>query len=33
MRSLISQSADEAYPDGYEDLLKSYFRKLSETEK
>ena len=26
-------AADESYPDGYEDLLKSYFRALSETEK
>jgi hypothetical protein len=33
MREELLQSADEAYPEGYESLLKSYFRALSEAEK
>ena len=31
MREEILQASDDAYPPGYEDLLKSYFRTLSET--
>ena len=30
-RPLSVQSAEEAFPEGYEDLLKNYFRTISET--
>jgi hypothetical protein len=33
LRSGLLQASEEAYPDGYEALLKSYFRKLSTAEK
>ena len=33
LRRELLQSADEGYPEGYESLLKSYFRTLSETER
>ncbi len=33
MRQELLQAADEGYPAGYEDMLKSYFRALSETAK
>lgn len=33
LRDELLQSADEGYPAGYESLLKSYFRALSEAEK
>lgn len=33
LRDELLQSADEAYPAGYESLLKNYFKSLSETEK
>ena len=33
MREQILQSADEGLPAGYESLVKSYFRALSEAEK
>jgi hypothetical protein len=33
MREELSQSADEGYPEGYESLLKNYFKALSEAEK
>ena len=33
MRDELLQATDEKYPDGYESLLKSYFRALSEAEK
>jgi hypothetical protein len=33
LRDELLQSADEGYPEGYESLLKSYFRALSEAEK
>jgi len=33
LRDELLQSADESYPAGYESLLKSYFRALSEAEK
>jgi hypothetical protein len=32
MREEILQASDEGYPPGYEEMLKSYFRKLSEGE-
>lgn len=33
LRKELLQSADEGYPEGYESLLRSYFRALSEEEK
>ncbi|HEV3003535.1 MAG TPA: hypothetical protein VGX78_03700 [Pirellulales bacterium] len=33
LREELLQSADEGYPEGYESLLKSYFKALSEAEK
>ena len=33
LRQELLQAADEGYPAGYEEMLKSYFRSLSETEK
>ncbi|MDA1053997.1 MAG: hypothetical protein O3C40_26405 [Planctomycetota bacterium] len=33
LREELLQSADEGYPEGYESLLESYFRALSEAEK
>ena len=33
LRKQILQSADEGLPAGYESLVKSYFRALSEAEK
>jgi hypothetical protein len=33
MREELLQSTDEGYPDGYESLLKNYFKALSEEEK
>ena len=33
LRQELLQSAEEAYPEGYEALLRSYFKKLAESEK
>ncbi|HQU42572.1 MAG: hypothetical protein B7Z73_06010 [Planctomycetia bacterium 21-64-5] len=33
MREELLQSADEGYPEGYESLLKNYFKALSESER
>ena len=33
LREELLQSADDSYPKGYESLLESYYRALSETEK
>jgi hypothetical protein len=33
MREEMLQASDEGYPPGYEELMKSYFRALSEAEK